>query len=67
MTTHNEELKQHLLTYKQRKHPLLLSVFETYLCGCFHTYTKVAAQLRKQCVECGFISAKKDGTFVINI
>ena len=66
----DDELKSFIQWYKER--PLWewsfgITVLETCMCGHFHTYTKVAVELRKRCCSLGLIRTHRDGTFEILI
>lgn len=70
MEVNEDELKSFVLWYKERpvtKWSFGISVLETCMCGHFHTYTKMAVELRKELVRLGFIATHRDGTFEILI
>ena len=66
----DDELETFVLWYREQplsRWSLCTSVFETCICGHFHTYTKRAVEIRKRCTELGLIITHRDGTFEITI
>lgn len=63
----DEVLRAFVLWYKERHPSRSVSVFETAMCGYFHTYTKKAVELRKECCLLGLVETRKGGTFEITV
>lgn len=67
MTIETEKLKAFVLWYKERHPSRSVSVFETAMCGYFHTYTRRTVEMRKECCLLGLVKTMKDGTFEITV